>query len=227
MFIADVHYKKGNELFLSLLKKWIQNPPVQVIFLGDIFHLLLDFKFLKEYNKEAIKLINILASKTEVYYTPGNHDFAIENIFENVVFADAFADEQKSVFLTHGDLTDRDVFYSVYVRIIRNKIFMKLLNFFTLNFKNGWLFQKILKKNIKCQKISSFKEKVFLKIADIKYKTVIEGHYHQREVFDFESKTYYALGAFVCDMVFYEYKNNSLKEITYEHKKQKSQSWFK
>ena len=144
VIIADVHYKKGNMEFLNFLKKWIENPPPQVFFLGDIFHLLLPFEFLIKYNQEAIDLINTLSEKTEVYYTPGNHDFNIEKIFPNVKFSEAFIDENKSLFLSHGDLTDTDKRYLFYVKIIRNAYFETLLNIVSLNFINNWLFKKIL-----------------------------------------------------------------------------------
>jgi UDP-2,3-diacylglucosamine hydrolase len=212
VIIADVHYKSGNEEFLNLLKKWIENPPSQVFFLGDIFHLLLPFKYLINYNKEAIELINKLAEKTEVYYTPGNHDFNISSIFPNVKVADAFVDEEKSVFFTHGDLTDNDIFYRIYVFIIRNYLGNLLLNFFTFNFLNNWLFKKILQKNIKCNKIRAFREKVFSKIADIKYKNVIEGHYHQDVFYDFGDKCYLNVGAYVCNKKYYQIEDYYIKE---------------
>lgn len=226
VIVADVHYKKGDEDFLDLLKKWLENPPPQVFFLGDIFHLLLPFKYLIRYNNEAIELINLLAQKTEVYYTPGNHDFNIESVFKNVKIADAFADEKKSVFLTHGDLTDNDFFYRIYVKIIRNPFLNSLLNILSFNFVNNWLFRKILQKKIKCLKISAFREKVFSKIADIDYKNVIEGHYHQGVEYDFGDKRYFGLGAYVCDKVFYVYENNTLK-AEYGNRRQNSQSGLK
>jgi len=207
--IADVHYKKGDEEFLNLLKKWLQNPPPQVFFLGDIFHLLLPFKYLIDYNKDAIKLINNLAKKTEVYYTPGNHDFNISSIFRNVIIADAFIDEEKSLFLTHGDLTDNDFFYKIYVKILRRNL--NFLNFVTFNFLNNWLFKKILQKSIKCNKIK-LKEKVFLKIADINYKNIIEGHYHQNVFYNFDDKCYFNVGAYVCNKKYYQIEDNYIKE---------------
>jgi UDP-2,3-diacylglucosamine hydrolase len=211
VFIADVHYKRGDRDFLNLLNFWIKNPPPQVFFLGDIFHLLLPFRFLIEYNKDAIELINRLSLKTEVYYASGNHDFGIENIFKNVKFADFFVDKSKSFFLTHGDLIDNDIFYKLYVKIIRNKSLVGFLNIVTLNFTNGYIFDKLLKKRIKCLKIPNFKEKVFFKIADINYKNIVEGHYHQGVKYNFGDKIYYGLGAYVCEKVFYVFKNNTLK----------------
>ncbi len=199
VIIADVHYKKGDKEFLSLLKKWIKNPPPQVFLLGDIFHLLLPFEFLIDYNKEAINLINKLSQKTEVYYTPGNHDFNIQRIFPGVIFADSFADKEYSVFLTHGDLTDTDLTYKIYVKLIRNNIFEAIVNFITFNFINSWMFKKLLRKNIKCDKIEKFEIKVKEKIKKIDYDIIIEGHYHQSKKINIDNKIYINLPAFICN----------------------------
>ena len=216
ILIADVHYKKGDKDFLRFLKNLDKNPPSQLFLLGDIFHLLLSFKFLKEYNQEAINLINSISKKTEVYYAVGNHDFWIDGVFEKVIISDAFVDKKKSIFLTHGDLNEKDIFYKIYLKIIRNKIFIKILNFISFNFINNWLFKKILQKNIKCFKISNFKTKIFKKIADIDYKMIIEGHYHQNVLYNMKDKIYVNLGAFKCEKCYYIFIDNHLKEIKYE-----------
>jgi len=213
VFVADVHYKKGDKKFLEFLKSLDKNPPPQLFLLGDIFHLLLPFKFLIQYNKEAIDLINSIAKKTEVFYVYGNHDFGLDEIFDNILFADGFVDKKKSIFLTHGDLTDKDIKYRIYLKIIRNKSLAKMLNFLSFNFLNNWLFKKILQKNIKCNKIYNFKTIVLKKIADIGYNMIIEGHYHQNVFFKFGDKKYYGLSAYFCKKCYYTYKDYELKEI--------------
>ncbi len=216
VFIADVHYKKGDISFLSFLDMLNNNPPPQLFLLGDIFHLLLPFEFLIEYNKKAINLINSIAKKSEVYYTYGNHDFLLDKIFENIIFADIFVDKKKSIYITHGDLNNKDLFYNCYARIIRNKFFLNILDIISLNFINSQIFKKILKKKIKCNKILNFKKKVLKKIADIDYNTIIEGHFHQNIFFEFGGKRYYNLGAFYCDKSYYIFKDYTLKELKYE-----------
>ena len=181
VLIADVHYKKGDKEFLDLLQKWINNPPPQLFLLGDIFHLLLPFDYLIEYNKEAIDLINELSTKTQIFYAYGNHDFEIDYIFPNVTFCDAFVDKKKSIFLTHGDLTGRDFFYKLYATIIRNKFILKTVYFCSFNFINNWLFDKILKKKVCCRKILNFNKIITNK--QLFFDTIIEGHYHQNRVF--------------------------------------------
>ena len=216
VLVADVHYKKGDKKFLSFLEKLNQNPPPQLFLLGDIFHLLLPFKFLLNYNKEAITLINSISKKTKVYYAIGNHDFYIDSIFERVIVSEIFIDEKKSIFLTHGDLNEKDFIYKVYSKIIRNKFFINVVNILSLNFINNWLFKKILKKKIKCSKISNFKAKIIQKIADIDYKIIIEGHYHQNVLYNVFNKMYINLGAFKCNRSYYIFIDNNLKEIKYE-----------
>ncbi|WP_024789299.1 UDP-2,3-diacylglucosamine diphosphatase [Lebetimonas sp. JH292] len=172
VFIADSHYKKGDKSFLNFLNFLVKKNPPQVFFMGDIFHLLLPFEYLKKYNQEAIELINKLSKKTEVYYIYGNHDFCIDEFFPAVTFADAFTDIEKSVYLSHGDLDNESFFYKLYSMIIRNKITLNLIHIFSFNFVNNWLFKKFLNKKIKCQKID-----LNLNIAK-KYDYIIIGHYH-------------------------------------------------
>jgi len=207
VFIADVHYKQNNLSFLEFLEHLLKNPPPQLFLVGDIFHLLLPFKFLTEYNKKAIELIEKIALKSEVYYTSGNHDFNLKPIFKNVKVSDAFVDEKNSIFITHGDLTDKDFFYKLYVLLIRNYLGNKLLNYVSFNFVNNWLFKAILRKKVKCLKILDFEAKIKEKIADINYKMIIEGHYHQNKIFDFGDKVYVNLGAFACDKSYFVFEN--------------------
>ena len=209
VFIADVHYKKGDKEFLDLLDSWIKDPPPQVFLLGDIFHLLLPFDYLISYNKEAIDKINLLSKKTSIYYTPGNHDFNITSIFPNVIFADAFVDKEKSIFLTHGDLTDDDKSYKIYSKIIRNRVVEDLCHIVSFNFLNSWLFKKLLKKPIKCTKIKNFQKIVKKKLKLYDYDIIIEGHYHQNE----KIENYINLPSYYCEGKYMKFIKNSLKEV--------------
>lgn len=214
VLIADVHYKKGDKEFLDLLQKWIDSPPSQLFLLGDIFHLLLPFEYLIEYNKEAIDLINELSTKTQIFYTYGNHDFEIDYIFPNIVFSDAFVDKKKSIFLTHGDLVGNSFFYKLYAKIIRNKLFFKIVHLLSFNFINNWLFNKILQKKVCCKKLLNFNKIISNKrfFFDI----IMEGHYHQNGIFYIEDKIYINLGAFNCTKSYFllQLDNNPIiKEI--------------
>jgi UDP-2,3-diacylglucosamine hydrolase len=209
--IADVHYKKGDKEIITLFDEWNENPPNQLFLMGDIFQLLIPFGYLYEYNKELIDKINLLAGKTEVYYLRGNHDFCVDEVFKNVTVADVFVDEEKSYFLTHGDLTDPDTIYQIYVKMIRSKKILPILHLVSLNFFDNWLLKRFLNKKVNCEKIFNFKAKISKKIADIKYKTIIEGHYHQDIVLNIDGKKYINLAAFYCDRRYYVFENNRIK----------------
>ena len=215
VLIADVHYKKGDKKFLNLLQKLIDNPPPQLFLLGDIFHLLLPFNYLIEYNKEAINLINKLSIKTQIFYAYGNHDFKIDYIFPNIIFSDAFVDKKKSIFLTHGDLTGSDFFYKLYTKVIRNKLFLKTIHFLSFNFVNHWLFDKVLQKKICCKKILNFSKIITNK--KFFFDIILEGHYHQNKIFQNGDKIYINLGAFYCIKSYFllqlDNNNPTIKEI--------------
>jgi UDP-2,3-diacylglucosamine hydrolase len=208
VFITDVHYKKGDKKFLNLLNDLFKNPPPQIFFLGDIFHLLLPFKFLYEYNKEAIRLIDKLSEKTKIYYVYGNHDFCIEGFFPKVIFSDVFIDKRNSIYISHGDLDSENKFYKLYAKIIRNKLVLNFLNIVTLNFVNNYLFKKILNKKIKCN--------YHLENLKIKkpFKWIIIGHYHNfRKI-----KNILILSSFYCYKKYYIIqidKKINFKEIDY------------
>jgi len=215
ILISDVHYKKGNKKFLSFLNDLIKNPPPQLFLLGDIFHALLPFKYLYEENKEAISLINELAKKCEIYYAYGNHDFLIDEFFKGVIFADIFIDKEKSFFLSHGDNTIKDLIYSTYIKFLKNRVILNCLNIISFNFVYPWVFEMVLKKKINCKKISNFQDETILKIVDIDYNTIIEGHYHQNKKFMYNNKRYWNLGSFFCESVYYFYEDFDLKEKRY------------
>jgi UDP-2,3-diacylglucosamine hydrolase len=208
VFITDAHYKKGDKNFLDLLTSFIKNPPPQIFFLGDIFHLLLPFEFLYEYNKEAIELINKLAEKTKIYYIYGNHDFCIDEFFPEVIFADAFIDKKNSVYLSHGDLDSENIFYKIYTKAIRNKFVLKFLNYFTFNFANNWLFRKILNKPVKCNYYISNLH--FNKNFDY----ILIGHFHNLK----KINNILILASFFCYKNYYIIqieKKINFKEINY------------
>ena len=206
VFIADSHYSKKNEdLYYLLLKLKNKNIP-QIFLVGDIFHLLLDFKYLREYNKKVIKLIDEIALNKEVYYFEGNHDFCLDSIFTNVKVLKEL--NKDGICINHGDIYVNDKFYKFYTKFIRNKVTMNIVNIISLNFINNWMFKKILNKKIKCENfdfISLAKQKLtFYKNC----KLIIEGHYHQNKIY----KNYINLPSLYCQKSYIQFTNNQFIE---------------
>ena len=209
IFIADAHYKKEDKRLYYLLLELNSSPPPQLFLVGDIFHLLLDFPYLIEYNKKVINLINELSKKTEVYYFEGNHDFCLDGIFEKSVIL--LKDLKKDgICINHGDIYLDDKFYLFYSKIIRKKKFMKFINIITFNFINNWLFKLILSKKVKCEKMNNFEELAKMKVNLYKScKLIVEGHYHQNKKY----KNYINLPSLYCQNSYLIFQNGVFKEI--------------
>ena len=210
IFIADAHYKKEDERLYYLLLELNSSPPSQLFLVGDIFHLLLDFPYLIEYNKKVIDLINEISKKTEVYYFEGNHDFCLDRIFyDSVILIKEL--RKNGICINHGDLYLDDKFYLFYSKIIRKKKFMNFVNIISFNFINNWLFKLILSKKIRCDKMKEFIKLAKMKINLYKEcKVIIEGHYHQNERY----KHYINLPSLFCQNSYLKYQNGNFVEIS-------------
>ena len=210
VFIADSHYSSQNRSLYNLLLK-IKNEEIktnQIFLVGDIFHLLLPFKFLIQYNKDVIMLINELAKTKEIYYFEGNHDFCLDGIFENVKVLKELKSD--SICINHGDIYIKDRFYIFYTKFIRNRFIMNLVNFFSLNFINNWMFKKLLVKKIKCDKMKNFENLAKYKLTQYKdCKLIIEGHYHQNKIYN----NYINLPSLYCQNSILQFKNQQFQEI--------------
>ncbi|MGP1562048.1 MAG: UDP-2,3-diacylglucosamine diphosphatase [Helicobacteraceae bacterium] len=228
ILIADSHYsacRKDLLRFLSdVLSGAIATP--QLVLMGDIFDLLIgSLASSLEQNKEAVELIRALARKIEVVYFEGNHDFLLNKAFESVSVIGfsaqpkVFEANTKIVLLGHGDYGS-GLKYFLYTKLIRNKIFVAILNILTLNFIDFRFLKKktdyLNTKNI-CTKIKNFdliiQKRVdkYLKNADF----FVEGHYHQGAQKDFGDKKYINLASFACVKSYYcvEYTENSIKFV--------------
>jgi len=211
VFIADSHYSKNNTNLKTLLLK-IKNNEIkttQIFLVGDIFHLLLPFKFLINYNKEIIDLINELSYTKEIYYFEGNHDFCLNGIFnKNVKILKTL--QKDGICINHGDIYIKDKFYRFYTNFIRHNFMMNIINIITFNFLNNWMFKKILSKNIKCDSMSNFEKLAKYKLSQYKNcNLIIEGHYHQNKIY----QNYLNLPSLYCQKSFIQLKNKEFIEI--------------
>lgn len=218
-FISDAHdneKRDGFYLFLKKIeKKEIKTP--QLFLMGDMFDLLVgEVAYTTTLFKESILLINKLSQSIEIYYFEGNHDFDLRTIFPNVKVYPiscqpvTFSYHDKKILLSHGDLY-QGLSYAIYTFLIRNKISLKILNFFDTLTQNS-ISKKILTpqidKNI-CKKIENFEKIIKQKLqkydAEItKTDFVCEGHHHQDKEFVFDGLRYKNFGSFACDKSYYK-----------------------
>ena len=218
IFIADSHENENRKNFLRFLYALksgeIKTP--QLFLMGDMFDFLAaQCEFFVKFYEPYIDVINEISEKTEIYYFEGNHDFNLAPLFKNVktypIGAQPvkFASKcQKCVFIAHGDIF-LPLVSKYALRFLRVKIFLKTMNFFDkfLNFRLSKRILNKLKRKILDYKIPNFKElaeaKVYRYNGLCKADIVIEGHYHQGDIFELDSQKYVNVPSFACEQSYF------------------------
>ena len=218
IFIADSHENENRKNFLRFLYALksgeIKTP--QLFLMGDMFDFLAaQCEFFVKFYEPYIEVINEISKKTEIYYFEGNHDFNLAPLFKNVktypIGAQPvkFASKcQECVFIAHGDIF-LPLVSKYALRFLRVKIFLKTMNFFDkfLNFRLSKRILNKLKRKILDYKIPNFKElaeaKVYRYNGLCKADIVIEGHYHQGDIFELGSQKYVNVPSFACEQSYF------------------------
>ena len=218
IFIADSHENENRKNFLRFLYALksgeIKTP--QLFLMGDMFDFLAaQCEFFVKFYEPYIDVKNEISKKTEIYYFEGNHDFNLAPLFKNVKTYPIgtqpvkFASKcQKCVFIAHGDIF-LPLVSKYALRFLRVKIFLKTMNFFDkfLNFRLSKRILNKLKRKILDYKIPNFKElaeaKVYRYNGLCKADIVIEGHYHQGDIFELGSQKYVNVPSFACEQSYF------------------------
>lgn len=169
LFVADSHFNKNHQEFLTFLKKLDSGKlqTTQLILMGDNFDFISgECKYFIKINSEPIEILNRLSSKIEIIYLEGNHDYNMQVLFPSIkVFKRESQPismktlEGKSVSLSHGD-NFINWKYDLYCSIIRNSTLLKFLNILDINyFISKKIENALLKKNI-CHDMKNFKDLV-------------------------------------------------------------------
>lgn len=202
IFIADVHYPHHDDNIFNLLsvKSLEQNHITQIFFLGDIFDILFaNSKYLINYNRKLINLINSINKNINIYYFEGNHDFNLKEIFPDITIYSIENQPQKMllgnkiVSISHGDKYEMGLGYKIYSKFIRNSFIIKYLIPFKITLIKKQI-KKLKKKKI-CKKLDNFIQIIDKILLNYNNKElVIEAHYHQGIVV----KNYISLPSLAC-----------------------------
>jgi len=225
ILIADAHYNRMQRDLESFLQKLLTVPPPQVVFLGDIFDLMVkDFSYLQPINQPLIDLINQLSSKTEVIFLEGNHDFCIASHFPNIkvipITQQPYYMEWKEhrIALAHGDI-GADWKHQLFTTLIRKPLMLHVVHLLSGNIFNNWILKKLtnwLEKKYICGEISHFdaiiQKKMVSFYSDVDY--VIEGHYHQGKTLSFGKVIYRNVPGFACGQS-YDIVQSSKDRLTF------------
>ena len=219
IFIADAHENCKRHELLRLIKGFnsgVLPIPPQIFLVGDMFDYLSCTCYSQMVYKEWIDELNLLAQKTQIYYFEGNHDFNLSSIFNQINIYPLssqpviFNLNNKKVAIAHGDIY-LGFFTQTSLKMLRNSIFLKIMNFIDRAFKF-----KITKKILLSQenkelsyKIPKFKELIAKKIDNYKSDIVIEGHYHQGCEFKINGKDYINLPCFASERSYFIVQYNT------------------
>lgn len=219
IFVADSHYNQKNREFLTFLQKLEkkQIETTQLFLMGDMIDFISgESRYFIKQNIAVINLLNKLSKDIEIIYLEGNHDYNLKNIFPNITVIKREDQpllaklEEKSVSISHGD-NFINWKYDLYCKFIRNTIFLKFMNFIDVNF---FISKKIedalVKKNI-CHKMKNFEEIVSKRVKNYNSDIVIEGHYHQGDIYNFDNKKYINIPSLCCQKKYVVIKNTEFK----------------
>ena len=239
IFIGDAHENVNRDGFLKFLRAVdsgeIKEPP-QIFLLGDMFDFLTgEGEYTREFYAEHLGLIEKISEKIEIFYFEGNHDFRLSNLFKKtreflgeheiqsgkgIMVYDICAQPAnfKTISGEHVQIAHGDIFLPFIdkyaLRFLRLRWFLKFMNTLDLilNFKiSKAILDKLTKKNL-YYKIPNFKELISKHIMGFEADIVIEGHYHQGEIFDICNRLYINLPCFACEQSYFvvEYAQQKL-----------------
>ena len=214
--IADAHYSPHRPELKSLFEEIDSGllQPTQLILMGDIFDMLFGvIPYTLHVNKEMLDLLNSIAQKIEVIYLEGNHDFCLDNVFENVKIVPLASQpltcnyNDKTILLAHGDLGE-DFGYKIYTSMIRNRLVLTFLKYIDI-IGNHFILKKLdsyLQKKEDCNHFETFQGYITARLGKRFFNRCdyfIEGHFHQNRSFLVENFLYINLAAFACNQRYF------------------------
>ncbi len=220
IFVADAHYNDKNIELLIFLRQ-IEDKSIitkQIFLMGDMFDFLsAENKYFININKSVIDILNKLSKTIDIIYLEGNHDFNIQNLFPNILVIKRqdqplnISFNNKIMSISHGDKFENFI-YDIFCMIIRNRFFLKLLEI--LDFNNSIskkISYNLMKKNI-CVKIPNFQEFAKKRLLHYSSDIIVEGHFHQGQVYKTKDKLYVNVPSLCCDKKYFVLHNNEFKE---------------
>ena len=222
IFVADSHFNEKNRELLTFLQK-VESKEIitsQLFLMGDMIDFISgESKYFIKQNSSVINLLNKLSCNLEIIYLEGNHDYNLKSIFpdinvikrENQPLLAKF--DNKTISLSHGD-NFINWKYDLYCKLIRNTFFLKFMNFIDINFFISKKIENALvKKNI-CHKMKNFEHIVSKRIKSYKTDIIVEGHYHQGDIYNIDEKKYINIPSLCCQKKYVVIKNLEFKGET-------------
>ena len=221
IFVADSHYNQKNRQFLLFLKK-LENKEIkttQLFLMGDMIDFISgESKYFIKRNSEILELLNKLSNEIEIIYLEGNHDYNLKTLFPNINVIKRENQpvlgklNNKTVSISHGD-NFINWKYDLYCKFIRNSIFLRFMNFIDINFFiSKKIEDSLVKKNI-CHKMGNFKQLIEKRLENYNTDIVIEGHYHQGDIYNINNKKYVNIPSLCCQKEYVKIKDLEFEKV--------------
>lgn len=222
IFVADSHYNEKNKEFLLFLKK-IESKEIlcsQLFLMGDMIDFISgESRYFIKQNYQVIELLNKLSKELQIVYLEGNHDYNLKSIFPNINVIKrenqpllAKLENNQTISLSHGD-NFINWKYDLYCKIIRNTFFLQFMNLIDINFFISKKIENTLvNKNI-CHKMNNFKQIVEKRIKNYNTDIVIEGHYHQGDIYNINNKKYINIPSLCCQKEYVKIKDLEFEKV--------------
>lgn len=229
ILIADAHCAPWRTPFIDFLRALesgeIHTP--QLILMGDVFDMLYGpIPRTYGYNTEGIDLLNRLSERLEIVFLEGNHDFLIAELFPRIEVVRRedqplmMTYEGQNIAFSHGD-SAMGMGYEIYTALIRSPLvlaFLRTVDTLGAGFIVAWL-EEQMKKKVHCRTIDHFKRLITrrLSVQNLeKVDILIEGHFHQNQMFSLSGLVYINLGAFACNERYFTVQSNQNQPLLYE-----------
>ena len=222
IFVADSHYNQKNKELLIFLEKVESKEIVttQLFLMGDMIDFISgESRYFIKQNYQVIELLNKLSKDIQIVYLEGNHDYNLKSIFPNINVIKrenqpllAKLENNQTISLSHGD-NFINWKYDLYCKIIRNTFFLQFMNLIDINFFISKKIENTLvNKNI-CHKMNNFKQIVEKRIKNYNTDIVIEGHYHQGDIYNINNKKYVNIPSLCCQKEYVKIKDLEFEKV--------------
>ena len=222
IFVADSHFNEKNRELLTFLQK-VESKEIitsQLFLMGDMIDFISgESRYFIKQNYQVIELLNKLSKDIQIVYLEGNHDYNLKSIFPNINVIKrenqpllAKLENNQTISLSHGD-NFINWKYDLYCKIIRNTFFLQFMNLIDINFFISKKIENTLvNKNI-CHKMNNFKQIVEKRIKNYNTDIVIEGHYHQGDIYNINNKKYINIPSLCCQKEYVKIKDLEFEKV--------------
>lgn len=210
-FISDAHlglFNKSKDLREKLLLdflEYLEKKGNGLYIVGDLFDFWFEYHSVipRQYFRVLFALKKVVDHGVKIVYVTGNHDFWMENFFEDELGVQVYRSpleieiDGKRFYVAHGDgFLKKDVGYKMLKKVLRHPMNVRLYRFLhpEVGFRLASLFSRLSRNHLAMKN----KDAEYIQHARACFSKgfdcVVFGHTHSPQVFRENSRTYINTG---------------------------------